>query len=172
MSRPRRSPDLEPRGFLAHRRARLERLLARPLGAPPRAAPVPPERRRFLREEAEELYWSELAWERLTADGPLRRDGVVEHAFPGFLTFIDGLLLREAGPSSPVPASPRPQVVEDIALFLARRCLELDPRAGTEAATERELTERLLDLVLCRLHGLPLEEVERLERARDRGERR
>ena len=62
-SRPR---DVEPRRYLAQRRARIERLLKRSLVVPSAPA-LPPERRRFLREEAEELYWNELAWEKLPA---------------------------------------------------------------------------------------------------------
>ena len=78
---------------------------------------------RFLREEAEELYWNELAWEKLTGDDPRARDGMAEFAFPGFLAFIDGLLLRDTSADSPVPASPRPEVVEDVLVFLAERCV-------------------------------------------------
>lgn len=167
-SRPR---DLEPRVYLAQRRARIERLLERAL-AVPSAPALPPERRRFLREEAEELYWNELAWEKLTGDDPRARDGMAEFAFPGFLAFIDGLLLREAGADSPVPASPRPEVVEDVLVFLAERCVRgPDPEEDDEdGAAARHLTERLLDLVLYRLYQLPVDDVERLELARLRGD--
>lgn len=148
---------LHPEVFLARRRARLERLLQHPL-VPPRASGVDAERRQFLREEAEELYWNELEWEKLTSE-EMRAGGseLVELAFPGFLAFINGLLLKEVNTDSLAPASPRPEVVEDVLLFLARRYLELLPATEPERRLEREMTERLVDLVLYRLHGLPVD---------------
>jgi hypothetical protein len=148
---------LHPDVFLARRRARLEHLLQHPL-VPPRPSGVSEERRRFLREEAEELYWNELEWEKLTSE-EMRRGGseLVELAFPGFLAFINGLLLKEVNRDSLAPASPRPEVVEDILLFLARHYLELLPATEPAEKLEREMTERLIDLVLYRLHGLPVD---------------
>ncbi len=154
---------LDPEAVLAMRRARLERHLGRPLVAP-RGRPMPPERRRFLREEGEELYWNELAWEKLTPRDASAGEDVVEHAFPGFLAFISGLLLRGAGTGA--AAGPRTEVVEDIMLFLARRCIESVTSDDEEALCERRLTERLLDEVLYRFYDLRAEEVERLERLR------
>jgi hypothetical protein len=153
---------LHPDVFIARRRARLEQLLQHPL-VPPRDSGAPPARRRFLLEEAEELYWNELEWERLTAE-EMSKGGseLVELAFPGFLALIDGLLLREASPDSPVPARPRPEVVEDVLLFLARRYLELLPETDAPRCLEREMTERLVDLVLYRLHRIPVDRAERL----------
>jgi hypothetical protein len=90
---------------------------------------------------------------------------LVELAFPGFLTFIDGLLLKQATQDSKVPASPRPEVVEDVLLFLATRYLELLPEVDESARLEREMTERLIDLVLYRLHGISVDAAERLELA-------
>jgi hypothetical protein len=87
-------------------------------------------------------------------------------AFPGFLAFIDGLLLKEVSPDSPVPASPRPEVVEDVLLFLATRCLELLPDTSAECRLEREMTQRLVDLVLYRLHGLEVDGVDPFEVSR------
>jgi len=154
---------LHPEIFLARRRARLERLLHHPLVAP-RDSGAPPETRRFLREEAEELYWNELEWEKLMAE-EMSAGGseLVELAFPGFLAFIDGLLLKEAGPDSPVPAHPRPEVVEDLLCFLSLHCLELMPETSAEARLEQRMTERLIDLVLYRLHGLPTDGLDPLE---------
>jgi hypothetical protein len=148
---------LHPEVFLARRRARLEHLLQHPL-VPPRSSGVSEERRRFLREEAEELYWNELEWEKLTSE-EMRRGGseLVELAFPGFLAFINGLLLKEVNRDSLAPASPRPEVVEDILLFLARRYLELLTATEPAQRLEREMTERLIDLVLYRVHGLPVD---------------
>ena len=156
------SRRLRPEIFLARRRARLERLLQHSLVAP-RPSGVPPDRRRFLLEEAEELFWNELEWEQKTAE-EMSKGGseLVELAFPGFLAFVDGLLLREANSRSRVPATPRPEVVEDLLLFLARRCLELMPVTDAHARLEREMTERLVDLVLYRLHRIPVDPAERL----------
>jgi hypothetical protein len=153
---------LRPEIFIARRRARLERILMHPLVAP-RSSGMPPDRRRFLLEEAQEVYWNELEWERNTSEEMAKGgSALVELAFPGFLAFIDGLLLREANARSTVPASPRPEVVEDLLLFLATRCLELLPALDGQSRLEREMTERLVDLVLYRLHRIPVDAAERL----------
>jgi hypothetical protein len=156
---------LHPEIFLARRRARLEKLLQHPL-VPPRASGVPEAKRTFLREEAEELYWNELEWEKLTEE-EMSSGGseLVELTFPGFLALIDGLLLKVANADSPVPATPRPEVVEDILLFLSTRYLAMLPAMAPHARLEREMTERLIDLVLYRLHNIPVDGVDRLELA-------
>jgi hypothetical protein len=162
-----RSPHaLQPEVFIARRRARLEKLLQHPL-VPPRDSGVPADRRAFLLEEAEELYWNELEWEKLTSE-EMSKGGseLVEFAFPGFLAFIDGLLLKVANADSPVPAKPRPEVVEDVLRFLATRYLELLPETDAQCRLEREMTHRLVDLVLYRLHGLPVDGVDRFELSR------
>jgi hypothetical protein len=159
------------RAFLARRRARLERLLQRPLEEP---APsnIPPDRRRFLFEEAQELYWNELEWEKLTEDEMASGRELVELAFPGFLALIDGLLLQEVMPDSKAPACPRPEVVEDVLLFLAGRCADLaDADDDDEDQTfERDVTTRLIDLVLYRLHDLQVEGGDWLELTRSEGD--
>lgn len=154
--------QLHPEVFLARRRARLEQLLQHPFVAP-RPSGVTEDRRTFLREEAEELYWNELEWEKLTSE-EMSKGGseLVELAFPGFLAFIDGLLLREATVRSPVPATPRPEVVEDVLLFLSMRYLELLPATDAQARLVRGMTERLIDLVLYRLHRIPVDSTDRL----------
>jgi hypothetical protein len=91
---------------------------------------------------------------------------LVEYTFPGFLAFIDGLLLKQVNSDSPAPANPRPEVVEDILLFLATRCLELLPETDPDPTLEREMTARLIDLVLYRLHGIPVDGIDRFEIAR------
>jgi hypothetical protein len=148
---------LHPDVLLARRRARLENLLQHPL-VPPPSSGIAAERRSFLREEAEELYWNELEWEKLTSE-EMRTGGseLVELAFPGFLAFVDGLLLKEVAADSQAPPSPRPEVVEDILLFLAHRYLELLPKTDPARRLEREMVERLIDLVLYRLHALPVD---------------
>src|SRR5262245_60167578 len=110
-SAPRRfHPDI----FLARRRAHLETVL-QPLLVSPRSSVLDEKSRGFLREDAEELYWNELEWEKLTAE-EMSKGGsaLVEYTFPGFLAFIDGLLLKQVNSDSPVPANPRPEVVEDV----------------------------------------------------------
>jgi hypothetical protein len=148
---------LHPRG-ISRATPRASRASA---AAPARAAAFVRHQRgptQFLREEAEELYWNELEWEKLTSE-EMRRGGseLVELAFPGFLAFIDGLLLKEVNRDSLAPASPRPEVVEDVLLFLSRRHLELLVETEPALRLEREMTERLIDLVLYRLHGLPVD---------------
>lgn len=157
---------LHPDVYIARRRAHLGRVLQHPL-LPPRPSGVDEERRNYLREEAEELYWNELEWEKLTAE-EMSQGGsaLVEFAFPGFLAFINGLLLKEVNSDSLAPASPRPEVVEDILLFLATRCLELLPATDQKLVLERDMTSRLIDLVLYRLHGIPVDGIDRLEIAR------
>jgi hypothetical protein len=162
-----RSPlRLQPDVFIARRRARLEKLLQHPL-VPPRDSGVPADRRAFLLEEAQDLYWNELEWEKLTSE-EMSKGGseLVEFAFPGFLAFIDGLLLKEANADSPVPAKPRPEVVEDVLRFLATRYLELLPETDAQCRLEREMTHRLVDLVLYRLHGIAVDGVDRFELSR------
>ncbi len=174
MEQPSRAALERGREYLSRRRQRLARLLQRPLHTPAPSGGLPEDRRRFLLEEAEELFWNELSWEQVTEEEGLADSGLVEFTFPGFLAFIEGLLLREVRPDSGAPAHPRPEVVEDILIFLAVRCCEVDPDSDPDAAMERQVATRLIDLVLYRQHGIDVEEVERLERQgpsrnRDRG---
>jgi hypothetical protein len=150
---------LHPEVFLARRRARLEQILQAAL-VPPRSSGIDEERRKFLTEEAEELYWNELEWENLTSEEMQGGSELVELAFPGFLAFVDGLLLKEANPDSQVPARPRPEVVEDVLIFLARRHLQLLPETDPQSVLERDMTTRLIDLVLYRLHGIAVDRVQ------------
>ncbi len=154
-----------PEALLAWRRLRLTRLLARELPRPASSGTLPEAHRRYLVQQAEELYWEELSWERLTRDEGLGVRGLVELTFPGFLAFVDGLLLAEVAVDATAPARPRPEVVEDILLFLADRCLELEGRMEPEPTVERDATMRLVDLALYRLHGVDVHEADRLELA-------
>ncbi|MFP4623644.1 MAG: hypothetical protein ACLFRX_05645 [Gemmatimonadota bacterium] len=149
--------------LLARRRRRLSALIQRPLTPPEGRGDLTAERRRFLLEEAEELYWNELSWEQVTEEEGLADSGLVELTFPGFLAFVEGLLLDEVMPDSLAPASPRPEVVEDILAFLAARCIQLQESAEEESRMERDVTVRLIDLVLYRQHDIDVEEYERLE---------
>ena len=153
---PAESPEA---ALLRERRARLVRLVGSPLRTP-KGPPTSPERARFLREEAEELYWNELAWEKLTDEEMIGGSELVEYTFPAFLAFVDGLLLREVPADAPAGAEPRPGVVEDILHFLAGRCLSTDDEEI--GPLEREMTSRLVDLVLYRLHGVETAGVNRL----------
>jgi hypothetical protein len=160
--------------LLAARRERIERILGRALKSPQPAAglPLSDEAREYLVGEAKNLYWNDLEWERITDEEALDEGAIVQLAFPGFLAFIRGLLLHEVMPDSRAPASPRPQVVEDVLAFLAKRVVELEdgipsaPQDEVEAAREElSLTNQLVDLVLYQFHGVGAKEVERIEAA-------
>lgn len=163
MEQPSREALERGRGFLMRRRTRLSRLIQRSLSPPRPSGDLAEDRRRFLLEEGQELYWNELSWEQVTEEEGIGDSGLVEFTFPGFLAFIEGLLLREVMPDSLAPARPRPEVVEDLLVFLAARCLELEHSDDAGAEIERQVTTRLIDLVLYRQHDIPVEEVERLE---------
>ena len=85
-----------------------------------------------------------------------------------------GLLLREVMPDAKAPASPRPQVVEDVLGFLCTRVIELEDGVegddagddGEQLANALDMTSRLVDLVLYRYHELGPEDVARVEAAR------
>lgn len=154
--------------LLRRRRDRLSELVGAPLRTP-KGPPIAPERRSFLREEAEELYWNELAWEKLTDEEMIGGSELVELTFPAFLSFVDGLLLREVPPDSAATASPRPDVVEDVLAFLAELCLDVD-RHEEIGPLEAEMTSRLIDLVLYRLHGVEVEKNDPLSHAREDGD--
>jgi hypothetical protein len=161
--------------LLGGRREHIERILGREL-TPPMTGPTGPisdDVRAFLREEAEDLYWNELEWEHITDEESLDDGPLTEQAFPGFLAFIRGLLLSEVMPDAKAPASPRPEVVEDLLGFLAARVVELEDgladadESDAEALrTELAMTSRLIDLVLYRFHELNAGEIERIEEAR------
>jgi hypothetical protein len=163
MEQPPREALERGQTFLDRRRRRLSRLIQGSLEPPTGRGDLTEERRRFLLEEAEELYWNELSWEQVTEEEGLAESGLVELTFPGFLAFVEGLLLREVMPDSLAPASPRPEVVEDILAFLAARCVQLEDQGDEEARMERDVTVRLIDLVLYRQHDIDVEEYERLE---------
>ena len=163
MEQPPREALERGQQFLARRRKRLARLIQRPLEPPTGSGDLTEDRRNFLLGEAEELYWNELSWEQVTEEEGLTESGLVELTFPGFLAFIEGLLLKEVMPDSLAPASPRPEVVEDILLFLGTRCVQLEAMDEEDAEMERAVTTRLIDLVLYRQHDVDVEEFEQLE---------
>lgn len=145
---------------------RTGRALVLPEGDP---SPLPEGDRAHLLDYALELYENELEWENITGEEQLDDGAVVQLAFPGFLAFIRGLLLSEAMPDSLAPASPRPEVVDDVLVFLGGRALELkedfvrgDPDAEVAARTAVALrmTDRLIDLVMFHLYSLTAAEIE------------
>ena len=158
--------------LLGGRRERLERLLGHGLAKPEMgsADPITPDVRDFLRDEAEDLYWNELEWENITDEEALEGGPLAVLAFPGFLAFVRGLLLSEVMPDSLAPASPRPQVVEDVLEFLGGRVVELEDGLADPVAENRErmlaeldMTSKLVDQVLYRFHGFTPEDVEKVE---------
>ncbi|MFQ5537419.1 MAG: hypothetical protein ACE5GJ_08195 [Gemmatimonadota bacterium] len=153
--------------LLQGRKEHMEHALGRSLQPPASGgdADISPQSRSYLREEAEELYWNELEWENITDEEELEGGPLAELAFPGFLAFVRGLLLRETMPDALAPAVPRPDVVEDILRFLAGRVVELEEAAGEAGETEEarralEMTLRLLDQTLRVYYGLSPEEFE------------
>jgi len=156
--------------ILQDARARLARILGSPLPAPlPGAgAPLTPSEARYLQEEGESLYWNELEWEHITDEEQLDGGPLAELTFPGFLAYVRGLLLNEVMPDAQAPAEPRPEAVDGLLGFLARRIVELEGGGGDVQDPEAErvsaelaLTRRLVDLVLGLLHRLPREALDR-----------
>lgn len=161
--------------LIGGRRERIQRALRRPLSPPGPGsdAPLTAESRSHLLEDAEDLYWNELEWERITEEEAT--DGsplLVSLVFPGFLAFVRGLLLRKVMPDALAPAQPRPELVEELLRFLAGRVLALEEEISGGRADEPErlrgeltLTDQLIDHVLYEYHRLTAEDVGRLEAA-------
>lgn len=159
--------------LLSGRVKRIQKILGRDL-QPGASSTVPLSEREgaHLRETAEELYWNDLEWEKLTGEERLDEEFLTEMAFPGFLAFVRGLLLEEAQPDSVAPPQPRPEIVADVLGFLAKRVVELEEdtadlvgedRAHREA--ELKMTSRLVDLVLYLYYRLDPKEGSRVEAA-------
>jgi len=158
--------------LLDGRRSRLSRALGRSLAQPEvHDSPLPAESREHLLSEARDLYWNELEWENLMEEEATDAgEPLTELMFPGLLAFVRGLLLTETNPDALAPAQPRPQVVEDLLRFLTGRLLEIDEQlaeddgSAEQLEAERLATDRLIDLVLHRYHGLDASDVDALER--------
>ncbi len=149
--------------LLEGRREKMEHALGRALAvpAPATGAELSESERDHLRNAATELYVNELAWENITDEERVEGEPLAELAFPGFLAFIQGLLLDQVMPDSLAPANPRPEIAEDVVRFLAERVVALQDKMGGDGEEDAEqrardlgLTDRLLDLVLFRLHGV------------------
>ena len=158
--------------LLEGRREKIERALGRPLAVPEPAsgADLSEPERDHLRSAATDLYLNELAWENITEEEQVEGEPLAELAFAGFLALIQGLLLEQVMPDSLAPANPRPEIVEDVVRFLAERVVAVQDGMGSageagdgdaeQAARDLALTDRLLDLVLFRLHGVDPADVE------------
>jgi hypothetical protein len=155
--------------LLEGRREKMERALGRPLSVPEPAtgADLSESERDHLRNAATDLYLNELAWENITDEEQVEGEPLAELAFPGFLAFIQGLLLDQVMPDSLAPANPRPEIAEDVVRFLAEQVVALQDGIGGVGEEDDEhgarnlaLTDRLLDLVLFRLHGVDPADVE------------
>ena len=156
--------------LLEGRREKIERALGRPLAVPEpaRGADLSESEREHLINAATDLYLNELAWENITEEEQVEGEPLAELAFAGFLALIQGLLLEEVMPDSLAPANPRPEIVEDVVRFLAERVVAVQDGIGSaggdgdaeQAARDLTLTDRLLDLVLFRLHGVDPADVE------------
>ncbi|MBW3569838.1 MAG: hypothetical protein KY467_01915 [Gemmatimonadetes bacterium] len=157
--------------YVERRRARICAGLQRPAQVVAAdAEPLPVDRLQFIRREAEELYWNELAWEELTDEEVIPGGHLTEMVFPGFLAFVEGLLVDRVPADALAPARPHPDAVEEILVFLAERLAEAtaEQDAGADSRKlvwARQMTARLIDLVLYRLYRLTPAEQERLEAA-------
>ncbi len=152
-----------PEDLIEARRRSLRKTVGRALKTPASdRSPLTAERRSYLLEEAEELYWNDLEWENVTGEEELEGGPLTELTFPGVLAFVRGLLLTEVPDDSPVGPAPRPQVVEDFLRFLAERVLELEGQVEEEGDEEEQalrMTSELLDQVLLTYHGVSPEDV-------------
>lgn len=158
--------------LLEGRVKRIQQILGHPLPPtlPPSNPPLKEKERAHLREAAEDLYWNELEWEKLTEEERLDEEFLTELAFPGFLAFVRGLVLSVTMPDSLAPPRPSPEVVRDILAFLASRVVELEEESASSQGEEQEhreaelkMTSRLVDLVLYILHDLGPEDIGELE---------
>ena len=159
---------------LSRRKERMAHVLERPLRIRDGdSTPLTPDRRAYYLDEARELYWNELEWENITGEERLDDGAFTELAFPGFLAFVRGLLLRESIDEGSAPADPHPAIVEEILSFLAGRVVTLrtelreqEPEWDVEqSARELSMTEPLIDLVLALLYEVTPAERVRLEQA-------
>ncbi|MDQ3556756.1 MAG: hypothetical protein M3409_08260 [Gemmatimonadota bacterium] len=154
--------------FIETRRARVASVLAGDAQCVGSGAdPLSPEPLEHLVREAEELYWNELTWEELTDEEVIVGGHLTELVFPGFLAFVDGLLVDEVLPGSLVPARPHPDAVEEVLAFLGRRFADLSAELDGGIDSQRVLwaramTAQLVDLVLCRLYRISPAELEAL----------
>ncbi len=162
------APAHPAQSFVEQRRKRILCSIGRTPDDFPGAEMLSPERLEFIRREAEELYWNELSWEQLTDEEAVAGGHMTEMVFPGFLAFVDGLLVDRVPAGAPNPARPHPDAVEEILTFVAERYAaatrELEAGADSQKVVwARMMSSELVDLVLYRLYRLSPAEVEALE---------
>lgn len=154
------------------RRARIVDALSREAVPVPTTDPLPPERLEHLLRDAQELYWNELAWEELTDEERVSGGHLTDLVFPGFLAFVDGLLLDTAPRGVAEKPTPHPEVVEEVLTFLAGQyseaTAELEDGADSERLVwARAMTAQLIDLVLYRLYRISDAERDEIESAEE-----
>jgi len=162
------APAHPAQSFVEQRRKRILCSIGRTPHDYPGAETLSPERLEFIRREAEELYWNELSWEQLTDEEAVAGGHMTEMVFPGFLAYVDGLLVDHVPAGAPSPARPHPDAVEEILTFVAERYAaatrELEAGIDSQKVVwARMMSSELVDLVLYRLYRLSPEEVEALE---------
>lgn len=165
------APLRTAQAFVEMRRARVFAALGReaePVGAD--AGPLAPASLSYFRREAEELYWNELTWEELTDEEAIAGGHLTELVFPGFLAFVEGLLVDRVPADALAPARPHPDAVEEILTFLGERYAETTAELEAGADSQklvwaRAMTARLVDLVLYRLYRVSPAEQERADAA-------
>ncbi len=150
-------------------RAIAERLDRELLPHPP-IERTPDSHHRHLLEETRQLYENELAWEEESGEESTESGQLVALVFPGTLALIDALVTSHAR-SAQGEGGPHRDVVIAFVEWLSDRLLKL--RSGelggstTDRASEVDLTDRLIDLVLYRYCGLSTSEVERVDARRN-----
>lgn len=155
--------------YVELRRARVQSAVRRSLRPVAQdAAPLAADRLEFFRREAEDLYWNELSWEELTDEELVAGGHLTQMVFPGFLAFVEGLLVEWAPADALTPPRPHPDAVEEILTFLGERYAELMVELESGADSQRlvwarAMTLHLIDLVLYRLYRLSPAEQEALE---------
>jgi len=165
----RTAPTETAQQFVEARRQRIARVLGYLPSRVAEGAPrLPEDRLQYLVQDAEELYWNELSWEEITDEEAVPGGHLTEMVFPGFLAFVNGVLVEEVPADSLAPASPHPDVVEEILVFLAGQYLNNAEEVSSGADSEkvlwaREMSGRLVDLVLYRLHGLSPDQREQVD---------
>lgn len=167
MSKP-AAPISPAQAFVEQRRTRVLNAIGRAPYTFPDAEALPADRLAFFRREAEDLYWNELHWEQLTDEEAVAGGHMTEMVFPGFLAFVEGLLVDRVPADALSPARPHPDAVEEILTFVAERYAaasqELESGADSQKLVwHRLMASELVDLVLYRLYRLSPAEVEALE---------
>ena len=138
--------------YVERRRARLCEGLQRPAETVAAdAEPLSAERLEFIRRDAEELYWNELSWEELTDEEAIPGGHLTEMVFPGFLAYVEGLLVDRVPADALAPARPHPDAVEEILVFLGERYAEATAQIEAGADSQklvwaRHMTAQLVDL--------------------------